>query len=71
VKNVAWRDTGPEWQPLADGGVVDWPATLRSLRARGYAGPLCLHAHYPMADPVADVGRDLAYLREAISQSGS
>jgi len=67
VKNVAWRDTGPEWQPLADGGVVDWPTTLRSLRAHGYTGPLALHAHYPMTDPVAAVGRDLAYLREVIS----
>lgn len=71
VKNVAWRDTGPDWQPLADGGVVDWPATLRTLRARGYAGPLALHAHYPTADPVADVGRDLAHLREVISKGGA
>jgi sugar phosphate isomerase/epimerase len=67
VKNAAWGDTGLNWQPLADGGVVDWPATLGVLRARGYAGPLVLHAHYPSADPVADVGRDLAYLREASS----
>ncbi len=71
VKNVAWREAGPAWQPLADGGVVDWPATLRTLRARGYAGPLALHAHYPTTDPVADVGRDLAYLRQAISLSSS
>lgn len=63
VKNAAWRTTGLAWQPLADGGVVDWPATLGTLRARGYAGPLSLHAHYPMADPVAAVGRDLAHLR--------
>jgi sugar phosphate isomerase/epimerase len=67
VKNAAWRDTGPAWQPLADGGVVDWPATLRTLRARGYAGPLSLHAHYPSADPVRDLRRDLAYLRQASS----
>lgn len=70
VKNAAWRDTGPAWQPLADGGMVDWPATLGTLRARGYAGPLALHAHYPMADPVAEVGRDLTHLR-ALATGGS
>jgi sugar phosphate isomerase/epimerase len=64
VKNAVWRGTGLAWQPLADGGVVDWPATLRTLRDRGYTGPFSLHAHYPSTDPVADVGRDLAYLRE-------
>jgi sugar phosphate isomerase/epimerase len=64
VKNAAWQDTGLAWQPLADGGVIDWSATLRTLRDRGYAGPLSLHAHYPMTDPVAAVGRDLAHLRE-------
>jgi sugar phosphate isomerase/epimerase len=63
VKNAAWRDTGLAWQPLADGGVIDWAATLGTLRARGHSGPLSLHAHYPMTDPVADVGRDLAHLR--------
>ncbi|MFI7540533.1 sugar phosphate isomerase/epimerase family protein [Actinoplanes sp. NPDC049599] len=62
VKNAAWRDGGLDWQPLADGGVVDWPEALRTLRERGYTGPLSLHAHYPTADPVADVGRDLAHL---------
>jgi sugar phosphate isomerase/epimerase len=64
VKNAAWQGTGPAWQPLADGGVVDWTATLRVLSDRGYAGPLSLHAHYPMTDPVAAVGRDLAHLRQ-------
>jgi sugar phosphate isomerase/epimerase len=64
VKNAAWHGTGLAWQPLADGGVVDWPVTLRTLRDRRYAGPLSLHAHYPSTDPVADVGRDLAYLKE-------
>jgi sugar phosphate isomerase/epimerase len=65
VKNAAWRGTGLAWQPLADGGgVVDWLATLGTLRERGHAGPLSLHAHYPTADPVADVGRDLAHLRK-------
>ena len=63
VKNAAWRGPGLAWQPLADGGVVDWPATLRTLHERGYAGPLSLHAHYPTTDPVAAAGRDLAHLR--------
>ena len=71
VKNAAWRGTGPAWQPLADeGGVVDWPATLRTLHGRGYAGPLSLHAHYPSTDPVADVGRDLAHLRAVAGRPG-
>ena len=68
VKNAVWRDAGLAWQPLADGGVVDWPATLRTLRERGFPGPLSLHAHYPMTDPVAAVGRDLAHLRQALSK---
>lgn len=68
VKNAAWREGRLAWQPLADGGgVVDWPATLGTLRERGYAGPLSLHAHYPMADPVTEVGRDLAHLRRLSS----
>lgn len=67
VKNAAWREDRLAWQPLADGGVVNWDATLETLRERGYAGPLSLHAHYPTTDPVADVGRDLAYLKQRAS----
>lgn len=63
VKNATWHETGLAWQPLTAGGVVNWNATLGTLRTWGYAGPLSLHAHYPTTDPVADVGRDLAYLR--------
>jgi sugar phosphate isomerase/epimerase len=64
VKNAAWRDNRLAWQPLADGGVVDWDTTLCTLRRRGYPGPLSLHAHYPSADPAANLRRDLAYLRK-------
>jgi sugar phosphate isomerase/epimerase len=71
VKNAAWNGTRLAWQPLADGGVVEWPQTLRALRERGHAVPLSLHAHYPTADPAAAVARDLRYLREAISRSSS
>ena len=52
-----------EWQPFADGGVVRWPEILSGLRARGYIGALSLHVHYPAADPVAAVRRDLDHLR--------
>ncbi|MEV0232096.1 sugar phosphate isomerase/epimerase [Nonomuraea sp. NPDC050786] len=67
VKNAVWRSTADgwvcEWQPFADGGVVPWPEILPGLRARGYAGLLSLHVHYPAADPVAAVRKDLDHLR--------
>ncbi|GAA3341335.1 hypothetical protein GCM10020358_32270 [Amorphoplanes nipponensis] len=70
VKNAAWRAGALRWQPLAAGDVVDWPAALRTLRDRGYPGPLALHAHYLTADPVAGLGRDLAHLRALVTRSG-
>ncbi|GAA3228136.1 sugar phosphate isomerase/epimerase family protein [Nonomuraea helvata] len=67
VKNAVWRSTADgwvcEWQPFADGGVVPWPEIIPGLRARGYAGLLSLHVHYPAADPVAVVRKDLDHLR--------
>ncbi|MEV0385552.1 sugar phosphate isomerase/epimerase [Nonomuraea sp. NPDC050643] len=70
VKNAVWRSTADgwvcEWGPFADGGVVPWPEILPGLRARGYTGPLSLHVHYPAADPVAAVRRDLGHLRRLI-----
>lgn len=68
VKNAARRPTpeGPrcDWVPLADGaGVLAWPAILAELDARAYAGPLSLHVHYPVGEPAAAVGADLAALR--------
>ncbi|AGZ43483.1 hypothetical protein AFR_26105 [Actinoplanes friuliensis DSM 7358] len=71
VKNAAWLGERLGWQPLADGGVLEWPDILRTLHQRGYDGPLSLHAHYPMTDPGATVARDLRHLREAISLSRS
>jgi sugar phosphate isomerase/epimerase len=67
VKTAAWRQ-GPDgwechWVPLADGGVVPWPRIVPGLRERGYTGPMSLHAHYPMAEPMAALHRDLACLR--------
>ncbi|MEV4109054.1 sugar phosphate isomerase/epimerase [Nonomuraea sp. NPDC049695] len=70
VKNAVWRSTADgwvcEWQPFADGGVVPWPEIIPGLRARGYAGLLSLHVHYPAADPVAAVRKDLDHLRELL-----
>ncbi|MFC4009078.1 sugar phosphate isomerase/epimerase family protein [Nonomuraea purpurea] len=67
VKNAVWRSDADgwvcEWQPFADGGVVRWAEVVSGLRERGYAGPLSLHVHYPSADPVAAVRRDLDHLR--------
>ncbi|HUR09580.1 MAG TPA: TIM barrel protein [Nonomuraea sp.] len=67
VKNAVWRSTADgwvcEWQPFADGGVVRWPEIISGLRARDYTGVLSLHVHYPAADPVAAVRRDLDHLR--------
>ena len=62
VKNAAPRDGGLQWQPLADGGVVDWPAALRTLRERNMDVPLSVHAHYAGADE-ASVRRDVRFLR--------
>ncbi|MEV0353321.1 sugar phosphate isomerase/epimerase [Nonomuraea sp. NPDC050680] len=67
VKNAVWR-SGPDgwtcdWQPFADGGVVRWAEIIPGLRERGYSGVLSLHVHYPAADPVAAVRRDLDHLR--------
>jgi sugar phosphate isomerase/epimerase len=74
VKNAVW--TAPpsatdggwtcDWRPFADGGVVDWPATLRVLRDRGYRGLLSLHVHYPTGDPLGAVTRDVRHLRELL-----
>ncbi|MEV0618924.1 sugar phosphate isomerase/epimerase [Nonomuraea sp. NPDC050404] len=70
VKNAVWRSAADgwvcEWQPFADGGVVPWPEILPGLRARGYTGALSLHVHYPAADPVAAVRRDLGHLRRLL-----
>ncbi|MEU7863229.1 TIM barrel protein [Nonomuraea sp. NPDC049141] len=67
VKNAVWRSTADgwvcDWQPFADGGVVRWPEIISGLRARDYTGLLSLHVHYPAADPVAAVRRDLDHLR--------
>jgi sugar phosphate isomerase/epimerase len=67
VKTATWSGSGFEWRPLADGGVVPWPEILPGLRSRGYTGPLSLHVHYPVTDPMAALRRDLDRLRELTS----
>ncbi|MFC5827611.1 sugar phosphate isomerase/epimerase family protein [Nonomuraea insulae] len=67
VKNATWTQGADgwtcDWQPFADGGIIRWAEILRSLRERGYTGPLSLHVHYPAADPLTALRRDLRYLR--------
>jgi sugar phosphate isomerase/epimerase len=58
------------WQPLADGGVVPWPAVLPALAALSYKGPLSLHVHYPTDDALASVRGDLAHLRGLLREPG-
>ena len=41
VKNIAWSRRAGEWRwgyATIDGGIVDWPQTLRALAASGYRG---------------------------------
>jgi sugar phosphate isomerase/epimerase len=41
VKNIAWSRRGGAWRwgyATIDGGIVDWPATLRALAASRYRG---------------------------------
>ncbi|MGW1209042.1 sugar phosphate isomerase/epimerase family protein [Streptomyces sp. NPDC002499] len=77
VKNALWEQVGsPEdwtcrWQPLADGGVVPWPALLAGLTGDGYTGPLSLHVHYATDDPFAAVRRDVGHLRGLLAEAGA
>ncbi|MFJ9032731.1 sugar phosphate isomerase/epimerase family protein [Streptomyces sp. NPDC102274] len=73
VKNAVWRrgTRGWEcdWQPLADGGVVNWPKILPELLRRGYRGPLSLHVHYPFESLEHVLQRDVDHLRGLVADA--
>jgi sugar phosphate isomerase/epimerase len=72
LKNAVWRlATGPEalearWKTYwttGRHGLASWSKTMRLLKERGYAGPLCLSAQYD--DPASQdrlVRDDVAYV---------
>jgi sugar phosphate isomerase/epimerase len=64
---VGWHRT---LVPLRE-GLVDWAATLRSLRSVGYDGPLSFHSEYrdvSLEELRALTRDDLAYLRDLIER---
>lgn len=73
VKNAVWqrgaRGWECDWQPLADGGVVNWPEILPLLLRRGYRGPLSLHVHYPFGSLERVLQRDVNHLRDLIADA--
>lgn len=73
VKDFFWHREAsswqPEWCPLGD-GMVD-PGFFKTLRASGYAGPICQHHEYPLGNPnemLDHMRKDLATLQGWLGQ---
>ncbi len=73
LKNVFWQRTnGPE-APVAEWsmywttgrhGLASWPRVVELLRARGYAGPVCLCAEYSSGHDVNRlIAQDIAFAK--------
>ncbi len=72
AKNIAWSRRNGEWRwgyASLDGGIVDWPATLRALSASGYRGRVSID-HLPSRPTPALLRAESDRLRELIAQAG-
>jgi len=71
VKNIAWTRDGGTWRwryATLDGGIVDWPATLRALAAAGYRGRLSID-HLSGRPTLASLRRESERLRDLAAEA--
>jgi len=69
VKNIAWARAGGGWRwrrATLDGGLVDWPATLRALGGAGYGGAFSID-HLSAAATRARLAAETGRLRELLA----
>jgi len=77
LKNAFWQRTnGPEaehamWRPYwttGRNGLASWPRVAAALKARSYAGPVCLTAEYNDHDAVDRlIAEDIAFARSLLA----
>jgi len=73
VKNISWSRRGGVWRWAyadLDRGVVEWPATLRALRAAGYRGRLSID-HLSRRPTPGLLAAESERLGEMLEQAGA
>ena len=82
VKDFLWRKRDEGWRPgfcPIGQGMVDFKTFFGHLKAIGFAGPISLHFEYSSGgstpaekqkNQIADMKRDLAWLRNGLQESG-